>query len=675
MFLGNIRIFAPNKTDNYMKNLLFLVCALLSQTASAQIIHEGTFGVDGDNLKWSYNETSKQLVISGTGAMLDATSHWTASFDTGGPSWSEIYRKGVTSAIIKEGVTQIGDYFFYNCTNLKSVSLPNSLTEIRGGAFANCHSLESPITIPKEQKILERDIFSHCYKLTSVTLPEGLERIYLGVFDHCSSLTSIHIPASVIEIDGTAFLYCSGLTSITVAEENPNFYSTPGLNALICKVADVSYPYKANTILAISRNATIPAGGSWNTGYNLFSGRDDIVTFVVPDNLHIGWEKTFADCPNLTTFVARSAYFPGGCFKNCTSLTDVYIYSEEWNGGSLGIDGEFSSDENAQSRKVTLHVPVSMVDRYTETCSSFYKAIVPLADLSKPVLIDDIYYMLDIENKTATVVAKPEGTYTGVLNIPATVSLEFKTYKVTAVAPKAFAGSNGITAITVAAANTYFDARNDCNAIIDKATNTLLAGCAASIIPTTVTAIGEGAFSGLTTLTSLSLHSDITAIGADAFAGCTGLTFIECYAEAVPTIGDGAFTDVTATMQVLATAKEAYQTAMAAYTGIIVVNFPEKIKTPTITYEDGKVKFKCETEGVTFHYQITGTATNQEDTGEVVELSPVYQVKVYATKDGWIDSDEVSLPINALGIKGDVNGDGVVDVSDVTMVVNMILTP
>lgn len=649
-----------------MRNLLlFLVCALLSQTASASVVG-GKFGLN-NNLTWSYNTDTKTLTISGTGAVLEENSHWV----WGSAPWSE-HAADITKVVINSGVTQIGDYSFYECSKLKTISIPSSVTEIREGVFFGCHSLETPIVIPDGQYRIERDMFHECYKLPSVTIPNSVVYIDMEAFSHCYSLTSLHIPASVKEIDGTAFIYCSGLTSITVAEGNPNFYSTPGLNALICKFADVSYPYKANTILAISRNASIPAGGPWNTGYNLFSGRDDIVTFVVPDNLNMFWQDTFADCPNLTTFVTHSASFPKGCFMNCTSLTDLYLYYNE----SLV---NFSDDvfRGIPTENLTLHVPASLVDRYKTNIAPYYEGItiVPLADLTKPVEIGGIYYQLDPETKTAQVVAKPEGTYAGVLNIPATVSLEFKTYTVTSVAPKAFAGSDGITAITVATGNTYLDARNGCNAIIDKAAKTLLAGCAASTIPTTVTSIGEGAFAGLTTLTSLSLHSGITAIGADAFAGCTGLTAIECYAEKVPMIGDGAFTDVTATMQVLASTKEAYQMALAAYTGITVVNFPEKIKTPTITYGDGKVKFRCETEGVTFHYQITGTATNQKDTGDEVELSPVYQVKVYATKDGWIDSDEVSLPINALSIKGDVNGDGVVNVSDVTMVVNMILKP
>jgi hypothetical protein len=104
----------------------------------------------------------------------------------------------------------------------------------------------------------------------------------------------------------------------------------------------------------------------------------------------------------------------------------------------------------------------------------------------------------------------------------------------------------------------------------------------------------------------------------------------------------------------------------------LTVTAPEKIKTPTISCVGGKLKFSCETEGVTFHYKITAAATSQEATGDEVELKPVYQVSVYATKDDWIDSDEAVANVNALGVKGDVNGDGDVDIADAVTVLNFM---
>ena len=98
--------------------------------------------------------------------------------------------------------------------------------------------------------------------------------------------------------------------------------------------------------------------------------------------------------------------------------------------------------------------------------------------------------------------------------------------------------------IIVSNENTYFDSRDNCNAIILTATNTLLFGCKNSIIPNSVTTIGEGAFSGCTNLTSITIPNSVTNIGGGAFYGCTGLTSITI-PNSVTRIGDYAFRSCT----------------------------------------------------------------------------------------------------------------------------------
>lgn len=90
----------------------------------------------------------------------------------------------------------------------------------------------------------------------------------------------------------------------------------------------------------------------------------------------------------------------------------------------------------------------------------------------------------------------------------------------------AFSGCTGLTSLTVANDNPYFDSRNDCNAIIETASNTLAVGCQNTIIPASVTAIGDLAFHGCTTLTAIDIPDSVTSIGWRAFQGCTSLTDI-----------------------------------------------------------------------------------------------------------------------------------------------------
>ncbi|MBR5080955.1 MAG: leucine-rich repeat domain-containing protein [Bacteroidales bacterium] len=97
-----------------------------------------------------------------------------------------------------------------------------------------------------------------------------------------------------------------------------------------------------------------------------------------------------------------------------------------------------------------------------------------------------------------------------------------------------------ITELTVSEGNTVYDSRDNCNAIIETATNTLVAGCNYTVIPSTVTAIGSGAFSGCTDLTSITIPDGVTAIGEDAFYYCYGLTSI-IIPDLVTSIGNRAF--------------------------------------------------------------------------------------------------------------------------------------
>ena len=630
---------------------------LLPVAVSATVIN----GTCGENVTWSLNTDSKTLTISGSGPMRDVL--W-----RGAPWYPQ--QENIEHVYIADGVTTIGDYIFYECEHMKDIRIPTSITNIGEGAFGGCHNLETPIAIPEGQKVLERDMFSECYKLPQVIIPEGVERIYLGVFWKCG-MQSLHIPASVVELRNSAVGYNTNLTSITVAEGNELLAAPDGCNALISKQR-LYGEYWDNTVLAIAKNGRIPSDRTYQAGQYLFAGRTDLTTFVVPDNLAVGgsWGM-FADCTNLTTLAFTSYGFGHEALRNCSSLRDLYMYYDN----SISFGGDHCLD-NVPVNEVTLHVQPQMVEYYEEHYGTdYFKAIVPLADLTEPQLIDGVYYMLDADAKTATVVACPEGKdkYTGTITIPARVSLEFKTYDVVGIEPKAFAGCTALTAINVASTNTRLTSPEGSNAIVEKATNTLVAGIATSTIPASVTAIGEGAFYRCTGLTTLTLHKDIASIGKDAFAGCTGLTAIECYAETVPTIGEGAFEGVTAKLTVPKAAVEAYQTALAAFTGLQVINFPEKIKTPTISYVGGKLKFLCETEGVTFHYTVTSAASTQESTGDLVELKPVYQVVVYATKENWIDSDTATFELNAVGQNGDMNGDGVVDIADAVKIVNMVV--
>ena len=116
------------------------------------------------------------------------------------------------------------------------------------------------------------------------------------------------------------------------------------------------------------------------------------------------------------------------------------------------------------------------------------------------------------------------------------------------------------SSIVVDSGNTKYDSRNGCNAIIETASNTLITGCQNTIIPNSVTSIGEDAFSGCA-LTSIEIPNSVTSIGDYAFAYCECLTKITCWATTPPAIESYTFSDYSADLYVPVGCKSVYQSA------------------------------------------------------------------------------------------------------------------
>ena len=131
-------------------------------------------------------------------------------YSSGTDTRNRVYQNAIQKVEIGDSVTSIGNYAFYNCYSLSSITIPDSVTSIGSNAFSNCYSLSS-ITIPNSVTSIDSYAFAYCRSLSSITIPDSVTSIGNYAFSNCSSLPSITIPNSVTSIGGNAFTNCYGV--------------------------------------------------------------------------------------------------------------------------------------------------------------------------------------------------------------------------------------------------------------------------------------------------------------------------------------------------------------------------------------------------------------------------------------------------------------------------------
>ena len=136
---------------------------------------------------------------------------------------------------------------------------------------------------------------------------------------------------------------------------------------------------------------------------------------------------------------------------------------------------------------------------------------------------------------------------------------------VTSIVESAFAYCSGLEKIIVESGNSRYDSRDNCNSIIDTETNTLIVGCKNSVIPNSVTSIGDCAFEGCSGMTELTLPNSVTSIEESAFKNCSGLAKITSSAGIPPVCGSGVFDGVNKTNCELIVPKGAVAAYKQAY--------------------------------------------------------------------------------------------------------------
>ena len=350
-----------------------------------------------------------------------------------------------------------------------------------------------------------------------------------------------------------------------------------------------------------------------------------------------------------------------------------------------------------------------------------------MAQEPKYEVIDGFRYLLESDTKTATLVPKTDGNYSGNIIIPEKVKgNDGVEYVVTSLGASCFKGCRGLTSITIPSSVTSlgsscFSGCSGLTSITIPSSVTSLgvqcfqycSGLTSITIPSSVTSLGEYCFSDCSGLTSITIPSSVTSLGELCFKWCRGLTSITI-PSSVTSLGKYCFSDCNnletvyfegkycrsnyanlkiPTTSIIKVPKEylqEYKNAFGSdYQYIYAWNPDEtgddnkpvtQCSTPSISYESGKLMFACETTGAKYHYTITDTDIKSDalsENGEV-SLSAAYNISVYATADGykasdkaeatlyWIDANlDTGTNINMVKIRGVVASahDGIITLS------------
>lgn len=234
-----------------------------------------------------------------------------------------------TNFNIKEGTIAIANDAFSWCEELKSITIPNSITTIGDRAFYHCDKLLS-IDIPESVTCMGEYVFEHCTSLNRISLPNNTTKITSGMFSLCSSLDELTIPNTTTYIGDDALQGCN-IKNITL----PDSISYIGEQAFgQCRsLVSVSLPNSIQSLPdcifwdCCSLEKIVIPDSVVNIGEVAFEGCESITKIDIPDSvIRIGY-STFQDCVNLQNVKLSNNLkeVPGYSFNNCQSIKSIVI--------------------------------------------------------------------------------------------------------------------------------------------------------------------------------------------------------------------------------------------------------------------------------------------------------------------------------------------------------------
>ena len=247
------------------------------------------------------------------------------------------------------GITSLASSMFLDWGHLKTIVLPNTITEIKNAAFKNCTSLQS-IVVPESVKSLGKSAFEGCESLLSIVIPEGVTTIPIETFKNCSSLASFVIPGTVTAIESDAFYYCRGLKTLRI----PESVTTLGYDAFYgCESLSNLYIDDFNKILAL-------LDPPYSNNSPLMSTEQQVHLFVA------GEEVTSI------TFSEGLTKIPANALRNCAFITTAHIPE------SVTSIGNYAFYGCERLKSFTIPGGVTSLGDYSfSRCNSITKMVLP----------------------------------------------------------------------------------------------------------------------------------------------------------------------------------------------------------------------------------------------------------------------------------------------------------